>query len=84
MTEFVFKRYVCDICCSQYDTVEKAKECEESHIQIEDCKIAHTDYCSDLSYPISLHVDAPNGIRMVYDLDLVARNGEIVYERKGR
>lgn len=79
MTEFVFKRYVCDICSSQYDTMEKAKECEANHIQIENCRIADADYSPGSSYPAKLYIKAPNRVEMVYSLESVKQSNGIVW-----
>lgn len=59
------QKYVCDICCNEYETEKECLKCEKSHAEVE--KVIF-DYgsVSESKYPHRIHVNFKDGIQVHY------------------
>lgn len=62
-------KYVCDYCNSNYDTIDEAKNCEDSH-----CKNFKLDlsqrmiYGKNAKFPSFIYLEADNGKKATYSI----------------
>lgn len=60
------KKYLCELCGTEYDSFEEAKECELYHKKIKGYEVPNKKYVPNEMYPRFITVKFEDGSKMTY------------------